>query len=231
MMLSVQPAGSSKFGSLALQAAAFVWRERGWAVTGASGAGKTGALLAFMTRGAEFLAADRVRIELPLLHGTHAPIRVRAWHARQLAPVRRALDAPTRWRFDLMGAPQAAFDAIPSAARSRLLAPLVRKLDRRAYVDLDPAQLANTTATQAPFAGVLLLQRSLTRRPRVAVLDPVAAVDALAALVEVEADAAAVEDRREAIARVVAGKRVLRVEHAHGAALAALVDAVLAAID
>jgi hypothetical protein len=78
---------------------------------------------------------------------------------------------------------------------------------------------------------VLLLQRSATRRPRVAELDPAAAVDALAALAEVEVDTAPTENRRQAIARVIAGKRVLRVEHAHGASLAALVDAVLAAID
>src|SRR5262245_45620932 len=139
-------------GTLALHAASLVWRGCGWAVTGASGAGKTGALLAFMQRGAAFLAADRSRVEGGLLLGEPAPIRVRAWHARQLPAVQRALDASTRWRFGLMGAPQAAFDALPRATRSRLLAPFIRRLDRRAFVDLDPSALALDTATQAPFA-------------------------------------------------------------------------------
>src|SRR5262245_53209899 len=117
-MLSVptrQP-GSSEPGpaTLALHAAGFVWQDRRCAVSGASGAGKTGALLAFMNRGARFLAADRLRLDGADLHGDRAPIRVRAWHARQLATVQRALDAPTRWRFGLMGAPQVVFDALPA---------------------------------------------------------------------------------------------------------------------
>jgi hypothetical protein len=221
---------------LALHAAGFVWQDSGWAVAGASGAGKTGALLAFMSRGARFLSADRLRIDGADLHGDPAPIRVRAWHARQLATVHRVLDAPTRWRFGIMGAPQAAFDVLPKAARSRLLAPLIRRLDRRAFVDLDPAVLAPDLATRAPFAGVLFLARATTQRPRLVELDTAAAVDALVALVHLEsatpggatADAGAT---RAALARALDGKRVVQVEHAHGAALDALVDAVLEVLD
>jgi hypothetical protein len=222
-------------GAVPLHAAAFAWRGAGWAVTGDSGAGKTGVLLAFLARGAVYLAADRVVLGAggEELVGRLEPIRVRAWHARALPGVRRALGLRTRFRFAALGVPGATFDALPAALRAtppfRHVDPWVRRFDRRIFIDLDPGALCNDVAgtPRAPFAGILLLERAPAGVSRVTRADPAASVPALVLGVQRDlSPTPACATVHAALERALRDRPVLRVEHAHGGALGSLVEGI-----
>ncbi len=92
-------------GALPLHASAFTYRGTGFVATGWSKGGKTEALLAFMARGAEYVADEWVYLSEDGLRmqGIPQPIRIWSWHLDSLPRYRKALGAGDRARLHLLG--------------------------------------------------------------------------------------------------------------------------------
>jgi hypothetical protein len=124
-------------GALALHASAFAYRGRGVVTTGWSKGGKTEALLAFMPRGARYVADEWLYVapDGASVHGLPEPIRLWSWHLRQLPWLRSRVGAR-----DLAPLPalHAAARAAGRRAAGRRLAAL---LERQLHVDVAPSRL------------------------------------------------------------------------------------------
>ncbi|HEX6885084.1 MAG TPA: hypothetical protein VF530_17050 [Planctomycetota bacterium] len=129
-------------GFLPLHAAAFQHGETGVVVTGWSKGGKTETLLAFLARGARYVA-DEWLILAPdgaAMFGLPEPIRLWSWHLDSLPVLRGRLRPGERARLALLGALSGL--AGPGRAGSAPLLTRTRALlQRQRYVDVPPARL------------------------------------------------------------------------------------------
>lgn len=129
-------------GALPLHASAFVDAGRGVLVTGWSKGGKTEALLAFATRGAEYVGDEWVYV-LPdgrRMVGIPEPIRVWDWELAQLPALRRRVGRGARARIR-------AVQLARRAARGRRIAAV---LDRQLAVDIPPGELFGVAPRREP---------------------------------------------------------------------------------
>jgi hypothetical protein len=85
---------AAEAGGLPIHATAHAFGRRGVVVTGPSGAGKTGVLLAALARGAALVAAEHVVVASDgQLHGRRQAVRARPRHRHQLSPSVRVTHA------------------------------------------------------------------------------------------------------------------------------------------
>lgn len=139
-------------GVLPLHASAFLYRGAGVVVTGWTKSGKTEALLAFMTRGAQYVGDEWVYLDASgdRVFGLPEPIRLWEWHLRQLPQYRALLPASDRRRLRVVGAA----DALAGFAGRRTRVARMRSLvQRQLHADVDPAALfgAGGMRGEAPF--------------------------------------------------------------------------------
>jgi hypothetical protein len=132
-------------GVLPLHASAFTYRGAGVLATGWAKGGKTETLLAFASRGADYVGDEWVYLTPDgRMHGVPEPIRLWHWHVAQMPALLADLPRATRARLT----------ALPSMARSAaalgrslpgLPASVLRRaapvVSRQAYVQVPPAQL------------------------------------------------------------------------------------------
>lgn len=191
---------------LPIHAVAFVTGERGVAVTGPSRSGKTGALLAFMARGARYVASEWVHVDADgLMRGVVEPVRVRHHNLVQLnAPP--PVGPVARLRLAALGAAAA----------------VTGRGEGRRFVDVAPHQLGAVETEPWPLHHLVLLttgEPGALRR-----LGPDEVVDRLAALLtaDVGVDMRA---RVDACARgALRGTRVVEMVHPYPPRLDALHD-------
>jgi hypothetical protein len=91
-------------GHLPLHAAAFVHRGRGVVATGWTKGGKTETLLAFMARGARYVADEWLYLAPggASMFGIPEPIRIWRWHTRSLPELRAHLSRAERTRLSML---------------------------------------------------------------------------------------------------------------------------------
>jgi hypothetical protein len=149
-LLAIINATALAKGVLPLHASAFVHRGVGVMATGWAKGGKTETLLAFATRGAQYVGDEWIYLTPDGgMHGIPEPIRLWHWHVEQLPALRAGLPRGTRLRLD--GLPRVSDSAAVAAGRLRGLpasvlrraAPVVR---RQAYVQVPPARLFGEAA-------------------------------------------------------------------------------------
>jgi hypothetical protein len=137
-------------GVLPLHASAFTYRGVGVLATGWAKGGKTETLLAFASRGADYVGDEWVYLTPDgMMHGVPEPIRLWHWHVAQMPGLREELSRVTLAR--LKALPSAAASAatlgrkLPGLPASilRRAAPVV---SRQAYVQVPPAQLFGEAA-------------------------------------------------------------------------------------
>jgi hypothetical protein len=139
---------------LPLHAAAFNYEGVGGLVTGWSKGGKTEALLAFMTQGAEYVGDEWVYLEEGghRMFGIPQPIRVWDWHLDHLPKYRALLDRRQRLRLRVLGAvAKGASRAIENArvrrsAPGRLIGRLLPLLQKQLHVDWPPEQIFGSSS-------------------------------------------------------------------------------------
>ena len=144
-------------GALPLHAAAFVERGIGVLVTGWSKGGKTESLLAFVSRGAEYVGDEWVYV-LPnraVMLGLPEPIRIWDWQLDQLPTVRRRVAVGDRVRLGGVGIALAAMRRTPLRRRTGWL----DVLERQRCVDIAPSHLlaAPTRRVPAPVDRVFFV--------------------------------------------------------------------------
>ena len=135
-------------GAAPLHASAFVFEGTGVVATGWSKGGKTEALLAFMSRGAEYVGDEWVYVSADgeRVHGIPEPIRVWDWHLRHLPEYRARLRAGDRARLAAIRSAIALESSLAATGASGLaparaltrLSPLLR---RQLFVDVPPETL------------------------------------------------------------------------------------------
>ena len=164
---------------LPIHGISFASRGHGVVVTGSSGTGKTGVLLAALARGAALIAAEHVRIDASgTLDGEPEAVRVRPRHRRDLPsaaglPYRARLAAWTP--VDVASAQLARLSPAPSSIPARLR----ERIRDRAFVDV-PAGRFPDAAGRATFETLVLLERD--DKVRRAELAPMPAEQAAAQL-------------------------------------------------
>lgn len=129
-------------GALPLHASAFVHENRGVLVTGWSKGGKTEALLAFVTRGAEYVGDEWVYV-LPdgrRMVGIPEPIRVWDWELAQLPELGRRIGRGARARVR----------SVQLARRVIRSGRLAAILDRQLAVDVPPGLLFGVPPRSEP---------------------------------------------------------------------------------
>lgn len=130
-----------------LHASAFVYRDTGVLVTGWSKGGKTEALLAFMSRGAEYLGDEWIYVggESCRMYGIPQPIRLWDWHLKQFRQYRKRIGHGDRTRLHAIGAALALGRSVlgdrPVTASSRALHRVQALVKRQAHVDIAPERL------------------------------------------------------------------------------------------
>ena len=220
-------------GVLPLHAAAFSVDGAGVAVTGWTGSGKTGALLAFLSGGASHIAAEWVLIEDGQgLRGIAQPVRVRDWHLRQLPGLWSRLPRGDRARLRLL------------RAATGTDGPARRRIEGRLQVDLAPNRLPGPEGGAEPgLRRLFVVEAAAAATPEVRRLDPAEAAERVVSVLEhdllgVRAEClrarcrgrpelgAVVDDmeerQRRLVGRSLAGHEVLLVRHRHRGSLAAL---------
>ncbi len=130
-------------GVVPLHASAFVYRGIGVLVTGWSKGGKTEALLAFMSKGAEYLGDEWIYLaaDAKEMYGIPQPIRLWDWHLEQFAEYRERVGRRNMFR---LGAIRAALTFAHLMGRGRSAAVLDRiqgLASRQTYVDVAPDRL------------------------------------------------------------------------------------------
>jgi hypothetical protein len=135
-------------GAAPLHASAFVFEETGVVATGWAKGGKTEALLAFMSRGAEYVGDEWVYVSADgeRVHGIPEPIRVWDWHLRELPEYRALLGTGDRARLAAIRSAVALEGSLAATGASGLapvraltrLSPLLR---RQLFVDVPPERL------------------------------------------------------------------------------------------
>src|SRR5215813_6147866 len=105
-------------GALPLHASAFNYRGAGVLTTGWSKGGKTETLLAFMSRGAEYIGDEWVYItdDGARMYGIPEPIRVWDWHLQDLPQYRALVGRSDRARLGAIKLVQSVDRALPRGA-------------------------------------------------------------------------------------------------------------------
>jgi hypothetical protein len=126
-------------GALPLHASAFNYRGAGVLTTGWSKGGKTETLLAFMSRGAEYIGDEWVYItsDGKQMHGIPEPIRVWDWHLQDLPHYRELVGRGDRAKLGAIKAVQSAGRVMPGKVSGRVMPLLKRQL----FVDVHPKTL------------------------------------------------------------------------------------------
>jgi hypothetical protein len=126
-------------GALPLHASAFNYRGAGVLTTGWSKGGKTETLLAFMSRGAEYIGDEWVYITADgaRLYGIPEPIRVWDWHLQDLPHYRELVGRGERTRLGAIKLAQSAGQMMPRKIGGRVM-PLLK---RQMFVDVHPKRL------------------------------------------------------------------------------------------
>jgi hypothetical protein len=242
-------------GALPLHAAAFDWQGRGVLATGWSKGGKTETLLAFMAHGAHYIGDEWVYLsDDGRMAGIPEPIRLWAWHLRQLPALRRRARRDERLKLDLLAAATRTTRLASRGGRGGgRLAVGARRVEsalaRQACLDVPPARLfgAERCVMQGRLDRVLLVMTHAAPHIDVQPMSsPEVAERMLFSLQEeqmrllslyhkfrfafpgrpnayLEAVASVQRDR---LARVLHGKRVLRVLHPYPVSLPDLFAAV-----
>jgi len=135
-------------GLAPLHASAFVYRGTGVLVTGWSKGGKTEALLAFMSRGAEYLGDEWIYVaaDSSRMYGIPQPIRLWDWHLRQFQGYRERVGWRNRIRLRAIGAGLGLGRSLVGNHRNgtspgRSLGRLQALAERQAYVDVASERL------------------------------------------------------------------------------------------
>jgi hypothetical protein len=143
-------------GVLPLHASAFVHEGTGVVATGWSKGGKTEALLAFASRGAEYVGDEWVYVasDGARVHGIPEPIRIWRWQLRQLPEYERMIKPAERARLTVLERMLGGESVWRRGPAGRAKALLKRQL----YVDVDPERLFGRLGTMtAPFDRLFLL--------------------------------------------------------------------------
>jgi len=165
-------------GAAPLHASAFVHDGTGVLVTGWSKGGKTEALLAFMSRGAEYLGDEWIYLDpdTKRMFGIPQPIRLWDWHLRQLRPYRQRIGWRRRGRLRVLraaagvgrGLTQGGWSGMPVRALDRVQS----LVQRQTYVDVAPERLFGPCGTAArPVDRVFLLASAAGEEVRVEQID------------------------------------------------------------
>jgi hypothetical protein len=135
-------------GLAPLHASGFVYRDTGVLVTGWSKGGKTEALLAFMSRGAEYLGDEWIYVgaESKRMSGIPQPIRLWNWHLDQFEEYRRRIGGKARARLraieaGLMLGRGVTGPGRPAPKALRTIERVQALVKRQAYVDVSPERL------------------------------------------------------------------------------------------
>lgn len=156
-------------GILPLHASAFVHRGVGVLVTGWAKGGKTETLLAFMSRGAQYVGDEWIYIDpaTRMMHGIPEPMRLWHWHLRSVREYGRRVSTGSRVRLTAL---DALISGVDRVAASRLTPGAARRLMRRALpiarrqlsVQVPPRALFGDAAvTSAPLQRVVLVGNHL----------------------------------------------------------------------
>ena len=125
-------------GGVALHASAFEHEGRGVVATGWSKGGKTESLLAFLARGARYVADEWVYLDPASRRagGLREPVRVWDWHLTEMQDLRQQASLVDRTRLrTLRLAAGLPFSRVPGGSR------VSHVVDTHRYVDLPPEQL------------------------------------------------------------------------------------------
>jgi hypothetical protein len=152
-------------GLAPLHASAFVHRGAGVLVTGWSKGGKTEALLAFMSRGAEYLGDEWIYVgtDSGRMCGIPQPIRLWNWHLDQFPQYRQRIGRGHRAR---LGAIEAGLTigrrmlgtGAPASAPLRAIQRVHSLVKRQAHVDVAPERLFGPCGRlEAPIDRVFFL--------------------------------------------------------------------------
>jgi hypothetical protein len=165
-------------GLAPLHASAFRFRGTGVLVTGWSKGGKTEALLAFMSKGAEYLGDEWIYVaaDTKQMHGIPQPIRLWDWHLKQFEEYRERLEWGDRAR---LGTLQAALGISRGVMRrlnghsksARAFGRLRALMERQTYVDLPSERLFGPCRSLAGPIDRLFLTGS-GAQPRI-VVEPI----------------------------------------------------------
>jgi len=131
-------------GVVPLHASAFVYRGVGTLVTGWSKGGKTEALLAFASRGAEYLGDEWIYLsgDSERMYGIPQPIRVWDWHLDQFDGYRRRVGWRNRVRLGMIRNGLWMSRVMTGGLRSGSVLDRMQALARRqTYVDIAPDRL------------------------------------------------------------------------------------------
>lgn len=135
-------------GALPLHASAFTYNGVGVVTTGWSKGGKTETLLAFMSRGAEYIGDEWVYIsgDGKHIYGIPEPIRVWDWHLSDLPHYRALVGRSDRVRLRTMKLFQSAERVMPGGRRgtsapAKVLNRVMPLVKRQMFVDMHPKRL------------------------------------------------------------------------------------------
>jgi hypothetical protein len=241
-------------GVIPLHASAFVHEGTGIVVTGWSKSGKTEAMLAFGSRGAEYVGDEWIYLtpDGSRVYGIPQPIRIWDWQLRQLPEYQALIARGDRARLralELLLPPGRALQRIghgrhAPARAFRRLEPLVRS---QLHVDVEPELLFGPLGElSAAFDRLFFLVSRDTPGMEVAPIDPLEVAERMVFSLQHERldfmayylksrfafpDAAspvverAEELQREALSQALSGKRAYVVHHPYPFSLAALYEA------
>jgi hypothetical protein len=241
-------------GVIPLHASAFVHEGTGIVVTGWSKSGKTEALLAFGSRGAEYVGDEWIYLapDGSRVYGIPQPIRIWDWHLRQLPQYQALIARGDRARLralELLLPPGRVLQRIghgrhAPARAFRRLEPLVRS---QLHVDVEPERLFGPLGElSTAFDRLFFLVSRDTPGVDVAPIDPLEVAERMVFSLQHERldfmayylksrfafpDAAspvverAEELQREALLQALSGKRAYVVHHPYPFSFAALYEA------
>lgn len=242
-------------GAAPLHASAFVYEGTGVVATGWSKGGKTEALLAFMSHGAEYVGDEWVYVspDGERVHGIPEPIRVWDWHLHELPEYRALLGTGDRARLAAIRSVVALESSLAATGASGLapvraltrLSPLLR---RQLCVDVPPETLSpgGLGALSARFDRLFFLASHEGSDVTVEQIDPLEVsrrmvfshqherLDFLSSYLQFRFAfperinpilEAAEQLERESLERVLAGKACYAVHHPYPVSIPALFDA------
>jgi hypothetical protein len=153
-------------GALPLHASAFKYNGTGVVSTGWSKGGKTEMLLAYASRGAEYIGDEWVYISADgrRVCGIPEPVRLWDWHLRELPQYRALVRRGDRVRLGTLKLVESMHRAMPhssgvAAAPAKALNRVMPLLKRQLYVDVHPERLfgAGFGTLSGPFDRLLFV--------------------------------------------------------------------------
>ena len=158
-------------GIIPLHASAFVHRGKGVLVTGWSKGGKTEALLAFASEGAEYLGDEWIYLasDGSRMYGIPQPIRLWDWHLEQFPKFRERLGRRAMTRLQAMRGALAMVRALNSSSGAPAALDRVQAiLGRQTYVDAEPERVFGPRGSlSGPIDRVFLVGSAATTRVEV----------------------------------------------------------------